>query len=139
MHLFIIGRLSSIVADIIIILLTWTKTIRERMDGVRINNRASMLAVVFDNGTISFGAVCALNVAVLVGGRTWGLSSAFIDVAMAWIGTVTSILTCRFMLDLRETGAWAGGTTITQPTHLNTIAFRPQAVDTMDLSYPIRS
>ncbi|KAL6305528.1 hypothetical protein BKA93DRAFT_778596 [Sparassis latifolia] len=96
--LFMGTRACSIVADAVVVILTWMKTLHYRRAAMRANARMSVTTVLLKDGTAFFSSLLFLNVFALGIGQIADL----IVVMTTWTTVVTSILTCRFMLDLRE-------------------------------------
>ncbi|KAL6302674.1 hypothetical protein BKA93DRAFT_827192 [Sparassis latifolia] len=119
------ARGATIAADVLVLVLTWAKVAENRTETARIRAEAPVAAVFLSNGTAYFAILLILNVL----GIAIGQDIKYVYVMFTWVNILTAVLTCRFMLDLREAA------TVTDPTglsQLHTIVFQMPVPTTMD-------
>jgi len=97
-------RLSAIVADAVVLILTWMKTMGMIRDCKGPRSHRSVVLMLLRDGTVYFAALLILNIANVVAIQSQAFGSngtpAFNDV-------VVSIIVSRFLLNLREIGCSA--------------------------------
>ncbi|THH00332.1 hypothetical protein EW026_g2162 [Hermanssonia centrifuga] len=95
-------RIPVIIADILVLALTWHKTFRHRMDAIRVGVRTPLSALLLRDGTVYFFALLAMNIAVILVNTVPPLQTAspISDI----IPALTPILISRFLLNLRQLG-----------------------------------
>ncbi|KAI0719763.1 hypothetical protein C8T65DRAFT_736329 [Cerioporus squamosus] len=101
----IMSRVPLIVADMLLIYITWTKLNSwSALRDIRFSKRLSLSDILFHGGTIYFIVLFALNVLHLVFTATAvaGDGSSGISVITAFTGPITVILISRFLLALQE-------------------------------------
>ncbi|GBE89885.1 hypothetical protein SCP_1702110 [Sparassis crispa] len=115
-------RECSIVADTAVLVLTWVKTLQYRRAATRANARTAITTVLLKDGTVYFASLLFLNVFALGIGQLADLMA----VMTTWTAALTSVLTSRFMLDLREaaTAVDTSASDISQPIPLRTMTLR---------------
>jgi len=103
-------------ADALVVVLTWTKTVQTMGPKFRWQ-RMPLMTVMVSDGTLCFMVLLILNIISLA---VW--HDVFYSNPMTmWISIFTGILTCRFMLDLRQAAVPGDETGMSQ---LTTIHFR---------------
>ncbi|RPD73251.1 hypothetical protein L226DRAFT_572333 [Lentinus tigrinus ALCF2SS1-7] len=100
----LISRIPLIIADILLIGITWTKlSSREALQGLRQSKRLSLSDVLFRDGTVYFVVLFVMNVLHLVLSAT---ALAATDDGGSYVtiftGPITAILISRFLLQLQE-------------------------------------
>ncbi|EKM48120.1 uncharacterized protein PHACADRAFT_203221 [Phanerochaete carnosa HHB-10118-sp] len=93
-HVLYTTRGSLILADAIVLVLTWIKTFRHWRNARRLKMRASLTTCLLRDGTMYFIALLALNMTQLL---TYNVSSSEI--------AIPSILISRFIINLRTAGS----------------------------------
>ncbi|THG94467.1 hypothetical protein EW026_g7011 [Hermanssonia centrifuga] len=59
-------RIPVIIADILVLALTWRKTFRHRMEAIRVGVQTPLSALLLRDGTVYFFALLAMNIAVVL-------------------------------------------------------------------------
>ncbi|THH00331.1 hypothetical protein EW026_g2163 [Hermanssonia centrifuga] len=95
-------RIPVIIADILVLVLTWRKTFRHRMEAIRVGVRAPLSALLLRDGTVYFFALLAMNIAVVLVNTVPSLQTA--SPVSDIIPVLTPILISRFLLNLRQLG-----------------------------------
>ncbi|RPD75587.1 hypothetical protein L226DRAFT_49377 [Lentinus tigrinus ALCF2SS1-7] len=92
----VIARTSSVVADGLVLAITWSKTWNVRREAPPMNFASKITMVLMRDGTFYFTILLIINLVAL------SLSRAFqlIEAISTWIAVVTSIMMSRFILDL---------------------------------------
>ncbi|KAJ3543694.1 hypothetical protein NM688_g5831 [Phlebia brevispora] len=103
----IFSRLGPICGDLLTIVITWIKTYRPVRQSLESGVRFPMAIILFRDGTIYFLVILILNLVILVIDVIThaDLQPANItnyDLAMPLTYSLTPILICRFLLNLRE-------------------------------------
>lgn len=95
----VITRVSAIITDLIVLCSTWLKThkIRRKMQFNKV--KAPLLALLFRDGSMYFGALLFLNILALVAEY---LVNTLENPVPYFIDVLTCILISRFMLNLRS-------------------------------------
>ncbi|RPD59065.1 hypothetical protein L227DRAFT_654438 [Lentinus tigrinus ALCF2SS1-6] len=104
LRVLLISRIPLIIADILLIGITWTKlSSREALQGLRQSKRLSLSDVLFRDGTVYFVVLFVMNVLHLVLSAT---ALAATDDGGSYVtiftGPITAILISRFLLQLQE-------------------------------------
>ncbi|KZT03750.1 uncharacterized protein LAESUDRAFT_728771 [Laetiporus sulphureus 93-53] len=94
------ARASSVVADGLILGLTWIKIKQVKDAQGEKTIRASLTMVLWADTTIYFGLLLLVNIVGIGTGRI----SDFFWITLMWTPVLTSIILSRLLLDLRETG-----------------------------------
>ncbi|KAL7277288.1 hypothetical protein ACG7TL_009144 [Trametes sanguinea] len=127
------GRLSSVLADVLVLIATWTRTRPMRVEASKINFTARFAAILMRDGTLYFVVLLVANLIGLGLARRIEL----IEPMSTWIALslltesglndrVTAIFTSRFIIDLHEAADTLSREDTTQLTEfgtLETIAF----------------
>ncbi|EKM50292.1 uncharacterized protein PHACADRAFT_201131 [Phanerochaete carnosa HHB-10118-sp] len=95
-------RGSLILADAIVLILTWIKTFRHWRNARRLKMKASLTTCLLRDGTMYFIALLALNIAQLL---TFNFSDTDITIINALITTLPLMLISRFIINLRTAGS----------------------------------
>ncbi|TFK85367.1 hypothetical protein K466DRAFT_664555 [Polyporus arcularius HHB13444] len=99
----IISRVPLIVADILLICITWTKlNSRSALKGIQQSRRLSLSDILFRDGTIYFIVLFILNVLHLTLSLVAAAGSAGGSDVTIFTGPITAILVSRFLLELQE-------------------------------------
>ncbi|KAI0631153.1 hypothetical protein C8Q77DRAFT_1159851 [Trametes polyzona] len=118
------ARLSSVIADVLVLVATWTRTWPMRAEASRFKFTATFAAILMRNGTLYFVVLLLTNIVGL------GLSRRIelIEPMSTWIAILTAILTSRFILDLHNAADTLGVAGESHPSgELDTLAFRTGA------------
>ncbi|OCH92797.1 hypothetical protein OBBRIDRAFT_886033 [Obba rivulosa] len=91
------SRTCQIIADILVLIVTWYKTYALKRAAVRNNIEAPLATTLLRDGSISFLALLVLNVVDIAGWST----NLFIY-GSSFITPLSSIVISRFLLDLRQ-------------------------------------
>lgn len=92
-------RSCAIIADALVVTAIWTKTVNIRLSAQRVGSRRSLSEIIVREGALYFGILFLLNLISVVLDH---LTSATFDPIPSFIDALTSILTSRLMLKLRE-------------------------------------
>ncbi|EKM50290.1 uncharacterized protein PHACADRAFT_201128 [Phanerochaete carnosa HHB-10118-sp] len=111
-RLFYITRGSLILADAIVLILTWIKTFRHWMNARRLTMKTSLTTCLLRDGTVYFVALLALNMTQLL---TLNFSDTEMGLLSTLITTMPPILISRFIINLRT----AGSTMSDHPMHMS--------------------
>ncbi|RDX54038.1 hypothetical protein OH76DRAFT_1479098 [Lentinus brumalis] len=103
-RLVISARIPLIIADVILIYITWSQLrCRDALNEIRQSKRLSLSNVLFRDGTIYFVVLFVLNVLHLVFTVTsLALSDEGTSYVTIFTGPITAIIVSRFLLDLQE-------------------------------------
>ncbi|RDX54020.1 hypothetical protein OH76DRAFT_1469432 [Lentinus brumalis] len=99
------SRIPPIVADVLLIYITWTKLKNwGALRNIQQSKRLSLSDILFRGGTIYFALIFILNVlhVILTATAVAGNGNTGESVVTTFTGPVTSILVLRFLLDLQE-------------------------------------
>ncbi|KAI0690101.1 hypothetical protein BC835DRAFT_1308044 [Cytidiella melzeri] len=111
-------RVAVILADLIVIFVTWSKTMQAYRIARTHSFKAPLVTMLFRDGTLYFTRVASvlflLNVIVLLHNNILSVNPTLIlsqtswktyDFASPFLECFTSIIICRFILDLRQLGS----------------------------------
>ncbi|RDX49203.1 hypothetical protein OH76DRAFT_1483407 [Lentinus brumalis] len=99
----LISRVPLIIADTILIYITWAKLgSRGTLTGIRQSKRLSLSAILFRDGTIYFVVLFVLNVLHLVLSATGIAGNEQGSYMTEFTVPITTVLLSRFLLDLQE-------------------------------------
>ncbi|KAI0716601.1 hypothetical protein C8Q76DRAFT_794885 [Earliella scabrosa] len=101
----IVARVCTVLADVIVLAVTWTRTWRMRVEAASANLKSTLAAVLWKNGTVYFIVLLIANLVSLALIR----NIALVYVTALWITTFTAVMTCRFILDLHEAARSVSG------------------------------
>ncbi|KAJ3554450.1 hypothetical protein NM688_g3103 [Phlebia brevispora] len=99
-HMTLSSRVSVILADTIVLVVTWLKTLRPGLAALRTDGAMRLVTLVLRDGTIYFIAMLAMNVAMIV--LTEVPTTKLNDPISLFITSLTPILISRFLLNLRR-------------------------------------
>lgn len=94
-------RISVIIADALVLVLTWVKTFHTVREAARLKMKVDVTTMLLRDGTIYFFVLLAINIAIIATAST---TASYIS---PFLTNLTPVLISRFMLNLRELG---GGT-----------------------------
>ncbi|THG97992.1 hypothetical protein EW026_g4106 [Hermanssonia centrifuga] len=94
------SRLAIIIADIIVLALTWCKTFRNWRDSIQLGIKSPWSSILLRDGTIYFVALLAMNVAQVMVKTVPSLQDY--SPSDSVIEVLNPILICRFLLNLRQ-------------------------------------
>ncbi|CCM00230.1 uncharacterized protein FIBRA_02258 [Fibroporia radiculosa] len=92
-----VSRLTSIIADFLVIVLTWVRTYRVYKLTSTVKLKTNLSELLLRDGTAYFLAVLAFNSVTMAFGTYTQITIKFADLA-----ALSSIFMSRLMLDLRE-------------------------------------
>ncbi|EKM56349.1 uncharacterized protein PHACADRAFT_193966 [Phanerochaete carnosa HHB-10118-sp] len=93
---------SLILADAIVLVLTWIKTFEQWRNARCLKMRASLTTCLLRDGTTYFIALLALNIAQLL---TYNVSYTEIAIVSAMVTALPPVLLSRFIINLRTAGS----------------------------------
>lgn len=117
-----LGRIINILDDVLVVLLTWSRTVRVWRAAVKEHVQANLTYLVLRDGTFIFVAVAAFGSASLLLGI-----ADYYTINIADISALGTILLSRFMLDLRraaDSTDKTGGTMWASDMELSTLQFQ---------------
>ncbi|EKM57575.1 uncharacterized protein PHACADRAFT_192722 [Phanerochaete carnosa HHB-10118-sp] len=94
--LLLFTRIPLIVADVLILILTWMKTHRQYREAKLLNIKSPLATCLIRDGTIYFFILLVLNASQIL---SFYLTS--ISIVTAFTSTLPQMLICRFMMNLR--------------------------------------
>ncbi|KAH9855385.1 hypothetical protein C2E23DRAFT_815610 [Lenzites betulinus] len=111
------ARMSAVVADVLVLAATWSRTWSMRTEASRINFTSTFAAILTRDGTMYF---VVLLIANLIG---LGLSRhiELVEPMSTWTAILTAILTSRFILDLHKAADGLGVAADAALTDLSTL------------------
>ncbi|EKM57578.1 uncharacterized protein PHACADRAFT_206475 [Phanerochaete carnosa HHB-10118-sp] len=92
-----VTRIPLIVADLLVLVLTWMKTYRQYREARALNIKSPLTTCLIHDGTVYFFILLALNVAQIL-----SLYVNFVVALSIFTSTMPQILICRFMMNLRQ-------------------------------------
>jgi len=98
--LMFIGRIPLILADTLVLAVTWRATLRGRRDGAAISMKTPMATLLYRDGTVYFLSALAVNAFQMV----LFLYSDRYPIASYFVPIVTPVIVSRCLLDLRSVG-----------------------------------
>ncbi|KAI0700641.1 hypothetical protein BC835DRAFT_1304078 [Cytidiella melzeri] len=93
-------RLAAILADVIVIIATWSKTFQTYRDARRHGFAAPLVTLLLRDGTIYFIVLLIMNVLVVLCNNVPPLEK--FDFASPFLENFTSIIMCRLIINLRQ-------------------------------------
>ncbi|RPD56902.1 hypothetical protein L226DRAFT_615314 [Lentinus tigrinus ALCF2SS1-7] len=103
LRVILVSRVPLIVADILLIFITWTKVgSRDTLRGIRESKRLSLSDILLRDGTLYFVVLLILNVLHLAFSLSAVAGNGQESFLTAFTTPITAILISRFLLDLRE-------------------------------------
>ncbi|OCH91746.1 hypothetical protein OBBRIDRAFT_774647 [Obba rivulosa] len=91
-------RISMILADILILLITWAKTYGAYRNAQRNNVEAPLLGLLLKDGTVYFAMLLVLNILIIIA----NLNDSFVYLVTDFQTPISSIIITHFLLDLRQ-------------------------------------
>ncbi|KAI0641385.1 hypothetical protein C8Q79DRAFT_1014332 [Trametes meyenii] len=127
---------SAVVADLLVVILTWVKTYGIRKLATVLRSETSISALLLRDGTLYFSTMLLLNVLDLIILQ----SDVIFDPLPIFIDVFTCILISRFMLNLRQVARRGSGdgtqsTSAAVASRFSTVHFSPDVVG--DLGAPL--
>ncbi|GJE98321.1 hypothetical protein PsYK624_145480 [Phanerochaete sordida] len=95
-------RSCALAADVAVLILTWVKTFRHWRQLRELNIGTSVASLLLRDGTLYFLALAAINIAQMLSLGSSSSSGSWSDSAVVFLQALPSILTQRFMLNLRR-------------------------------------
>ncbi|KAI0692769.1 hypothetical protein BC835DRAFT_27212 [Cytidiella melzeri] len=93
-------RLAVILADVIVIIATWSKTFQTYRDARRHGFAAPLVTLLLRDGTIYFIVLLIMNILVVLSNNVPRMED--VDFASPFLENLTSIIICRFIINLRQ-------------------------------------
>ncbi|KAI0086790.1 hypothetical protein BDY19DRAFT_329647 [Irpex rosettiformis] len=115
-------RISVTIGDILVLLVTWSKTAKLYREAQRLKIKAPLATLLFRDGTFYFIILLILNVLQVIEHifpslSTMGISQPFFE-------TVPQIIICRFILSLRKVEPPAGNSESWASSHCHSVSLR---------------
>ncbi|KAJ3476404.1 hypothetical protein NLI96_g11181 [Meripilus lineatus] len=113
-------RGSILVTDALILALTWARSYRIRKAATEAGVQANLATLIIRDGTLYFGVHFLVNMITIITNYTLTLNPS---PASSFSNPLTSILFCRFILNLRTYDSDKGGTHADESQNYSTINF----------------
>lgn len=91
-----VARASSMISDAIVIIVTWYYTYTRHRSVFRLDCQASLAALLIQDGTLYFVIFLIMNIARII-----VVCTHIIDIVPEFMITLSTVLICRFFLDVR--------------------------------------
>ncbi|KAI0092954.1 hypothetical protein BDY19DRAFT_398879 [Irpex rosettiformis] len=112
-------RLAVIAADIIAVIVNWRKAIGTVREASRLNIKVPLSMALIQNGTMLFLGLLGLNILEIVSNTV--PNAQIVAPGNSLIAPLSSILMCRFMLNLKQVDS--PGQSTGRSAHMSTIHF----------------
>ncbi|KAI0952097.1 hypothetical protein AcV7_008012 [Taiwanofungus camphoratus] len=92
------SRAAALISDGLVLFLTWYKTRDIQVSLLGTGTRARLTTVLMTDSSVYFVLLFIVNLVALIIGQVLNE----VEAVSTWITILTAILTCRFILDLRQ-------------------------------------